>query len=251
LDHCVVLASGLTPSDKIQLAIAGITGFATLFALANLLVTRANERRRTQPIVVAHEAGQRRFASNSEPGAAWVVDAYLTSEGGGPAFNVRFGVEFAGVRYPYRLDINDPESGNLQRVLRPGARVPGSGAWPILIPSLSLLGRAADTIKANEPGTLDAKRMYWARYENAEGQTWETHNPSDRSTPLDIRRVRNPKRHEERELKTLNAAAQRDVEWEREVLADLQKRRRLAIAAETAQAGARSDGPDEPSSSEA
>lgn len=222
--------SGILPSDWIQIVIAFITGVATLAALANLLITRANERRRTQPIVIAHEAGSRRFARSSEQGAAWVVDAYLTSEGGGPAFNVRFGVEFAGVRYPYRLDVKDPESGNLQRVVRTGERRPETGSWPILIPSLSIFGRALDTTKAGRPVTLDKERVYWARYENAEGQTWETRNPGDRSTPLDIRRIKDPKDHEKRELEALNAATARDPELERELLADLEAEHQRAVA---------------------
>jgi hypothetical protein len=246
LDHRAVLAVSLTSSDWIQIVIASVTGMATIAALANLLLARANERRRGQPIVIAHEAGSgRRFARASEVGVAWVVDAYLTSEGGGPAFNVRFGVEFAGVRYPYRLDVNDPDSGNLQRVLRPGERRPETGSWSIPIPSLSLLGRAADTIKADRPDTLDKERVYWARYENAEGQTWETRNPGDRSTPLDIRRVSRPRRHERRELKALDEAATRDRDWEREVLAELEAERQKTIAAERAQGrskGAPTDG---------
>jgi hypothetical protein len=150
------------------------------------------------------------------------------------------------VRYPYRLDVNDPDSGNLQRVLRPGERRPESGSWSIPIPSLSLLGRAVDTIKADKPDTLDKERVYWARYENAEGQTWETRNPGDRSTPLDVRRVRRPRRHEERELKALNEAAKRDREWEREVLAELEAERQRAIAAERAQGRNEGDAQGDP-----
>jgi hypothetical protein len=85
----------LSASDKIQLAIAAITALAALIALGNVVVTFLIERRPSQPIVIAHEAGGRRFAPSSSP-AAWVVDTYLTSEGAGPAFNVRFGVEFNG-----------------------------------------------------------------------------------------------------------------------------------------------------------
>jgi hypothetical protein len=239
--------NGLTTSDWIQLAIAVITGVATVAALANLLITRAHERRRNQPIVIAHEAGQRRFARSSEQGTAWVVDAYLTSEGGGPAFNVRFGVEFAGVRYPYRLDVKDPDTGNLQRVLPAGARRPETESWAIPIPSLSLMGRAVDTIKADKPDTLDKERVYWARYENAEGQTWETRNPGDRSSRLDIRRIKKPERHEERELLAYNEASKRDVEWEREVLAELQEQARAAKAEEEAQGRSKGDAPNRPS----
>jgi hypothetical protein len=242
-----VLAVGLTSSDWIQVAIAGITGVATFAALANLLITRAHERRRNQPIVIAHEAGQRRFARSSEQGASWVVDAYLTSEGGGPAFNVRFGVEFVGVRYAYRLDIEDSPAGNLQRVLPAGERRPESGSWPILIPSLGLWGRAADTLKDNKPNTLDAERVYWAVYENAEGQTWETRNPGDRSTPLDIRRIRRPKRHEREQLEAYHAAEKRDSEWITGALVELEEQRRATVAAEEAQGRTKGEASDRPS----
>ena len=205
----------LSTSDKIQLAIAGVTALATMIALGNVVVTFLIERRRGQPIVIAHEAGARRFASEAEP-TWWAVDAYLTSEGAGPAFNVRFGVEFAGVRYPYRFDNNDPESGNIQRVLRPGERRPEPGSWPILIDSLSMLGRVAEA-----EGSLDAKRVYWARYENAQGQTWETRNPGDRSAKLDIRRIRYPAAVEFEEQKRREEAGQHDVEWVREAFGAL------------------------------
>src|SRR4051812_40787643 len=117
-DHGQVDPIALTTTDKIQLAIAGITGLATLIALANVVVTNLIERRRTQPIMIAHGAGDRRLAHGTD--AAWLLESYITSEGAGPAFNVRYGVEIAGVRYPYRLNLDDPASGNVQRVLRPG-----------------------------------------------------------------------------------------------------------------------------------
>jgi hypothetical protein len=90
--------------------------------------------------VIAHEAGERQFDSSSTQ-AAWVVDVFVTSEGGGPAFNVRFGVEFAGVRYPYRLTGENPGAGNIQRVVRPGEQRPDKSSWSILIDSLSMSGR--------------------------------------------------------------------------------------------------------------
>jgi hypothetical protein len=49
-------------------------------------------------------------------------------------------------------------------------------SWPILIPQQSLIG----TTGSDE---LDDSRVYWARYENTIGKTWETHNPWDRSAP--------------------------------------------------------------------
>lgn len=231
----------LTTAEWIEVAVAAGTGLAALVALTGLWLTQSNERRRSQPVVIAHEAAQRQFArAGSE--AMWTVEAYLTSEGGGPAFNVRFGVEFVGVRYPYRSRIEDPESGNIQRVIRPGERHPGAGAWPIALTSLAIWGRAAESIESGKRGTLDAARVYWARYENAEGKTWETRNPGDRSAKLDIRRIRFPRWRDRRDTQKRKRAGQYDVEWERKVLEELRQLRSDTEAAEAdAQAGTDTD----------
>jgi hypothetical protein len=84
-------------------------------------------------------------------------------------------------------------------------------------------------------------------YENAEGQTWETRNPGDRSTRLDIRRIRRPRKHEREQLAAYEDAAQRDDRWINEALADLKRQRRDAIATEEAQ-GRSKDDPSEPHS---
>lgn len=97
----------LTTSEVIQVVVACVPAVAATAAVAAVLVNPRNERRRTQPIVIAHERSPRRFAPGAS-GAAWAVEAYLTNDGAGPAFNVRFGVEFDGVRYPHRLRIEDP-----------------------------------------------------------------------------------------------------------------------------------------------
>jgi hypothetical protein len=147
----------------------------------------------------------------------------LTSEGGGPAFNVRFGVKFGGVRHPYRLSTDDPESGNVQRVLRPGDRRPRDGAWPILLTSLAIWGRAADSVAAGKPGSLDADRVYWARYESADGKTWETRNPGNRSAKLNIKRVRFARLRDWRDTRQRTKAAEYDIEWERQALEELRQ----------------------------
>lgn len=213
-----VLPLALTTAEWVEVASAGIPGVAAFAAVMTVRLNIRNERRRTQPIVIAHEESPRRFARDGEQ-AAWVVTAYLTSEGAGPAFNVRFGVELNGVRYPYRMTVNDPGSGNVQRVLKAGERRPPEGsAWPILIDSLSLWGRAADS---KERGDLDERRVYWARYQNAYGETWETINPGNRSAPLVIRRVRRLKRVERREEREREKAGKRDIEWERKAREEL------------------------------
>lgn len=154
----MLVFASLTTSDKIQLTIAAITGVAALAALAGLALSQANERRRSQPIVIAHEAVERHFAR--ETNAMWSSRRTSRVRAAGPAFNVRFGVEFGGVRHPYRLSVDDPESGNVQRVLRPGDRRPSDSAWPILLTSLAIWGRAADSVAAGKAGSLDADCVY-------------------------------------------------------------------------------------------
>ena len=97
----------------------------------------------------------------------WVSKAYLTNEGGGAAFNVRFGIETRDVRYAFRLETDDPPEGNIQRVVGAGARVPTEGSVPILITSAEMAGSVA-----RSPGArLDAASRYWCTYENASGST--------------------------------------------------------------------------------
>lgn len=97
-----------------------------------LFLTQANERRRTQGIVIAHEARGRRYGESGN----FSVKVYVTNEGQGPAFNVRFGVSVYGVRYPFRLEEDDPLSGNRQRVIRAMERRPETDGWLIGIPGL-------------------------------------------------------------------------------------------------------------------
>jgi hypothetical protein len=92
-----------------------------------------------------------------------------------------------------------------------------------------LWGRAAES---EERGDLDAKRSYWAQYENAQRQTWETCNPGDRSAKLDIRRVRRPERVERREQRRREEAGQHDAEWLRGALAELRAEADRTRAAE-------------------
>lgn len=225
----------LTTDQAIQLGIAVITAVAALIALVNVVVSQVNERRRSQPIIVSHEARHRYFA-HGRSGAAWAVDGYVSSEGGGPAFNVRFGVEFAGIRYPHKLHLDDPDGGNIQRVLRAGERRPDQGSWPILIPGVGMGG------EAGQPDSdLDSGRIYWARFENAQGQTWETRNPADRSARIDIGRVRAVRFREWRERRARAKGGERDREWEQRVLDEL---RAGMTEAEDSESTESSDPPD-------
>jgi hypothetical protein len=200
---------GLSLAAWLGIAAGAITLAGVLVAAWSAWISVSNERKRTQPIVVAHEEHGRRF---TEDGRYFAVGGYITNEAAGHAFNVRFGVELDGVRYPQKLRADDPDSGNVQRILRPGERRPKGGSWPILIPQLSLLGAEGDS----DPG-----RVYWARYENARNQTWETRNPWDRSARLNIRRVRWVRLRERKEQQRRAEANERGAAWERKALAEL------------------------------
>jgi len=195
-------------------------------------LTIVNERKRTQPIVMSNEAKPRRLEKVGDE-SVWQGHAYLTSEGGGPAFNVQFGVEYRGVRYGQRLSPEDPPSGNVQRVLKPDERRPAQGSWPVVIDSLHIFGAGAQ-------GDPEPTTIYWARYENAYGKTWETRNPGDRSSRLGIRRVRFRRLHEFRERRRRNRARKHGVAWERKIVSELSFQGSLEIEKSSR------DEPDEP-----
>lgn len=170
---------GLTAAEWAAVAAAATAGLL-LVSVWSLWITIRGERRRTQPLVVAHEAGERRYDTDSGH-QRQVLDSYLTNDGGGPAFNVRFGVEYNGIRYPYKYAQEERGSGSRIRVVPVSGRLPlGAAVLMIGVPwEPFALGRARDE-----------RRVYWCRYENAYGQTWETKNPVERTADLKIRRVR-------------------------------------------------------------
>ena len=79
-----------------------------------------------------------------------------------------------------------------------------------------------NTLLWSGKGNPDAGRVYWARYENAQGKTWETRNPGDRSARLQIRRVWRIRRVERREENDREQARREGVEWEKQAFAELQ-----------------------------
>jgi hypothetical protein len=192
---------------------------ALLFAAWQVWLTIGNERRRVQPIVIAHETESRRFREG-RPG--WSFKAYLQNSGQGSAFNVRFGVQVEGVRWPHRMRDEDPPSGNRQRVVEPLSRLPEAGDFEINFSSVELIGAVHKYRSKREPGRdLDAGRIYWCRYENAIGQTWETRNPGDRSADLDIRRVRLVRWRESREARKRTEAKNAGEELDAQVAEEM------------------------------
>jgi hypothetical protein len=97
-----------------------------------------------------------------------VFGVYLTNEGSGAAFNVRFGVRLDGTEYPVG-------EGRGRRYLVPaGGRIPANEdqllevAVPIAPYALARGGRDVDT-----------RAILYARYEDAFAHVWETRNPLD------------------------------------------------------------------------
>ncbi len=166
---------GLTAEDWIAVG----TLLLVAVTAAGIWSALTSERRRTQPIVIAHAAGERRFA---DEGGGQVLDAYLTNEGEGAAFNVHFGVEYEGVRFPWKFSEEDPDTGTRQRVVRAGMRLPEDENTHFAIP----IPYARAALGGEE---TDEGRVYWCRYENAFGRMWATRNPWRRFGDMNIKPV--------------------------------------------------------------
>jgi hypothetical protein len=93
----------------------------------------------------------------------WSASTFLTNDGGGSAFNVRFGIKMRGVRYAYRLEGDDPLGGNRQSVVSAGERLPPTGSFLIRLTGWELFGAAA----RGQDGNLHTSAVYWCRYENS------------------------------------------------------------------------------------
>ncbi len=159
---------------------------------------------------MAHQAGERRFVERS---GRFAVDTFLTNEGTGAAFNVRFGVEFHGVRFPYKHAPEDDQAGTVYRVVGSGKRLPDPGSWPLEVEALVLLGARREN--------PDPTRVFWARYENAQGRLWETRNPGNRSGRLGIKRIRARRLHEWWEQRQRTNALKRGATFEQTAVAEL------------------------------
>jgi hypothetical protein len=176
----------VSTAEKIQAAAVVV---AVLAFVGREIHASRIERKRTQPIVIAHERDSWTIAS----GGQWAAEVYLTNDGGGSAFNVRFGVEFRGVRFPYRWSSREPRGGSRTRVVRKDE----AGAAEREISRISI--EPTELWGGSGLKQLHLERVYWCRYENATGATWETRNPADRSAHLQIRRVYLPRFREWRE----------------------------------------------------
>jgi hypothetical protein len=182
----------------------GTIGLA-LFAFVQLRAFNRSERRRTQPVVIAHAIG-------TGPGLT-DLPVYVTNEGSGTAFNVRFGVRFDGREFAVGGDRGQ------RYVVAQGQREPRENTYTV---------RADVSVYAGtkKGSGVWERRIYWARYENAFGQVWETWNRSD---PFGDFRIFPSSRWR----RSLNERRQRfGRAWDRKVLS-----RRLSEEARAAEAG--------------
>jgi hypothetical protein len=216
--NCVFLAS-ITTLQKVGLWVGAVVGIASLaFTAFSVWLSILNERKRTQPIVLAHQVGTRHFAQDlgrfgAPTGSGhFVVDIRLTNDGEGAAFNVRFGVEFHGVRIPYKHESSHHHAGSVYRVLGAGQPLAPEVGWPLGVDALVLMSKRGDP---------DPTRVFWARYENAQGKVWETRNPGDPSRQLGIKRVRARRLRERFEQRRRLKATQAGIEAEQAAVAAL------------------------------
>ena len=163
-----MILEALTPTDKATIALACVTGGLALVALLQLWAFNRSEARRTQPVVILNRLG------GADPLA---IPVFITNEGVGTAYKVRVGVRIKGVEHP--LGGGD----GFRYTLRPEARVPADEdeSYPVNLPEWAYsLGR---------PGSMH-RVVFYARYENAYGKTWETSNPREPLDSFEVRRAR-------------------------------------------------------------
>jgi hypothetical protein len=159
-------------------ALVAVTGALVFVAFLQFAAFNRSEGRRTQPVAMTHLEEPR------DLGGRFGVS--LTNEGAGTAFNVRFGVRLDGTEY-----CAGPERGN-RHLVPAGKRVPPTGNLEIRVP-------IAPYALARRGENVDDRAIFFARYENAFGKTWESRNPADPLADFTIRRSRLLRLHEWRQ----------------------------------------------------
>ena len=172
-------------------ALASVPVLGLLFTGYNAhLATRADNRR-NQPVVLCH------LFRLSTPGPAapgWRVLVAVENGGGGPAFNVRFGIEIRGRRFAY-VDRDSPSRRPSRfRVVQPGHLESGDGKPAIY----SIQVSSADVPLKGTGESAWEEIVCWCTFDNSYGHTWQTLNAVDASRDLVLRRVRGEKRRESR-----------------------------------------------------
>jgi hypothetical protein len=167
-------------AEAIALVVAGTAAVAaalsTGLAAWQGFMMKASERNRTQPVVVVYE----RALPKPQGGDQVLLTFWVTNEGVGSAFNIRFGIAIGNRSASY---VPQPSGvhgvGDVPRALAPGGRLPDGGRdYELAVPA-SFLGDESER----------PRRVYWCRYENAFGHTWESRNPWQPEEELTIRRL--------------------------------------------------------------
>jgi hypothetical protein len=170
----------VSSGEGIALAIASVAAVAAALstgigAWQGVLMKRS-ERNRTQPIVVVYERGD-----PEEHDGKLHFSVSLANEGAGPAFNVRFGIAVEDVELAYEPRPAGAEgAGDVPRALGPGRTLPEGGRSYSLAFSESAVDKREDAL---------ARRVFWCRYANAFGDTWETRNAWRAGEELEIRAI--------------------------------------------------------------
>jgi hypothetical protein len=161
-------------------ALAVATGFLALIALFQLIAVIRSEGRREQPVVLTHIGRELDNSGN--------FGLYVTNEGSGTAFNVRYGVRIDGTEFPIEpgpVEYPRPQPGGYRRLYLPaGARDPKEGASAMVNVPVEYFGGMGRFF-------FDASIVVlFARYENAFGKTWESAHSQDTLRNVDIKRRR-------------------------------------------------------------
>jgi hypothetical protein len=157
----LVLATRGEAIALVTAVLAAVTAaISTCIAAWQGLLMKRSERNRTQPIVVAYERDD-----PTREGGDVVFAASLANEGAGPAFNIRFGVTLDGVEGRYTPKPAGAHSaGDVPRALGPGRTLPdGDDSYRLVLSDIGVVAALEN-------------RVYWCRYENAFGDSWETRN---------------------------------------------------------------------------
>jgi hypothetical protein len=161
----------LTAAEWISLVLAFAAVASLVVATAALRQGNKALRRTSQPLVVVHEVS----SEVSARGEGFEYRVRLRNHGVAAAFNVRFGVKLAAASYPYTFGPSVERGA--REIVEPGDPLPATGELVIPTPWAPYI--AAE-------GQLQTSRVFWARYENAFGETWETRNPHDPTADLAI-----------------------------------------------------------------
>jgi hypothetical protein len=168
-----MLVAALSATDKATIALASVTGVLVLVAVFQLVAFVRSEARRTQPVAILHRRG------GPDP---LNIPVFMTNEGVGTAYNVRVGVRLYGIEHPLPLPLPLGDHEGHRYLLQAGQRIPPEGEedYALSLPAWAYV--------AGRWGRSKPRHVFYARYENAFGKTWETRNPKDPLASFQVRR---------------------------------------------------------------